>query len=682
MTGGVVLSIKEVCTCVPRRSNAAVAEPLAGSLFVHSSFSSRIAARTDLKFRNDKLKELKIRPRVKSTYRWKSECVRASASNGSGSRSSNLQSIESQEKGSIKKYQADLANRITSGEFTVAHPKYQWFKEFRYALANLGPVGRSFAKTLANAERGIRRQKSREMPEASGDVKAVIGEPMFIPLYKLYLTYGGVFRLTFGPKSFVIVSDAAVAKHLLRDNAKGYSKGILAEILEFVMGKGLIPADAEVWRVRRRAIVPALHRKYVAAMMDLFGKSTQNLCTKLDIAINNGEDVEMESLFSKLTLDIIGKAVFNYDFDSLSHDEGIVEAVYVALREAEARSTAIIPYWNLPFAQAIFPRQRKVATSLKLINDTLDTIITTCKKIVEEEDVDFHDEYMSDRDPSILHFLLASGDEVSSKQLRDDLMTLLIAGHETTAAVLTWTFYLLSQNPIVVEKLQSEVDATLGERMPTVADMKNLKYTTRVINESMRLYPQPPVLIRRALEDDKLGKFTVKKGDDIFISIWNLHRSPSYWVNPEEFNPERWPLDGPDPNEVTQNFRYLPFGGGQRKCVGDMFATYESITAVAMLARRYNFDLAVDAPPVGMTTGATIHTSSGLKMTVTRRARPVIFPVMERPIVTAMNKNGSVARYDAIKGSIEVLTAENGSADSPTEKEKEEASIQKSASTT
>ncbi|PPD72672.1 hypothetical protein GOBAR_DD30430 [Gossypium barbadense] len=181
--------------------------------------------------------------------------------------------------------------------------------------------------------------------------------------------------------------------------------------------------------------------------------------------------------------------------------------------------------------------------------------------------------------------------------------------------------------------------------------MKKLKYTTRVINESLRLYPQPPVLIRRSIENDVLGKYPIKRtcsidqmdsrklmgepsvvsklqdeGEDIFISVWNLHRSPSLWQDAEKFNPERWPLDGPNPNETNQNFCYLPFGGGPRKCVGDMFASFETVVAVAMLIRRFNFQMALGAPPVEMTTGATIHTTQGLKMTVTRRMKPPIIP--------------------------------------------------------
>lgn len=503
--------------------------------------------------------------------------------------------VERSEKPALKQYQEELAARIRSNEFTSESQMLN-LKKLRSFLSKFGGAGRAFAKSIAFAERKWRIEKSYQMPEATGDIRAVVGEPFFVPLYNLFLAYGGVFRLKFGPKSFVIVSDPMVAKHILKDNSKSYSKGILAEILEFVMGKGLIPADGEVWRVRRRAIVPALHRKYVEAMLELFGRAADNLCKKLDAASNDGEDVEMESLFSRFTLDVIGKAVFNYEFDSLSNDTGIVEAVYDVLREAEARSTALIPYWNIPIVKDLFPRQRKVSASLKLINEILDDLINICKRMVEDEDVQFHEEYVNERDPSILHFLLASGDDVSSKQLRDDLMTMLIAGHETSAAVLTWAFYLLAQNPEVTLKLQREVDSVLGDRLPTIDDMKNLKYTTRVINEALRLYPQPPVLIRRSLENDVLGRYHIKKDEDIFISVWNLHRSPLYWVDADKFKPERWPINGPNPNENTENFSYLPFGGGPRKCVGDMFATFETVAATAMLIRRFNFELSVGAP--------------------------------------------------------------------------------------
>ncbi|MFQ6650674.1 hypothetical protein Gotur_023186, partial [Gossypium turneri] len=339
-----------------------------------------------------------------------------------------------------EKRRAELSARIASGEFTVQKSGFPSL--LKNGLSKIGvPSG-----VLEILFKGVDDVEDYpKIPEAKGAIKAIRSEAFFIPLYELYLTYGGIFRLTFGPKSFLIVSDPSIAKHILKDNSKAYSKGILAEILDFVMGKGLIPADGEIWRIRRRAIVPALHQKYVAAMISLFGLATDRLCQKLDDAATDGEDVEMESLFSRLTLDIIGKAVFNYDFDSLTNDTGIVEAVYTVLREAEDRSVSPIPTWEIPIWKDLSPQQRKVTEALKLINDVLDDLIATCKRLVEEEELQFSDEYMNEQDPSILHFLLASGDDVSSKQLRDDLMTMLIAGHETSAALLTWTFYLLSK---------------------------------------------------------------------------------------------------------------------------------------------------------------------------------------------------------------------------------------------
>lgn len=496
------------------------------------------------------------------------------------------------------------------------------------------------ALELAKLGRQWRAEAARRMPEARGDIREIVGQPVFVPLFKLYLAYGKIFRLSFGPKSFVIISDPAYARQILLTNAEKYSKGILSEILDFVMGTGLIPADGETWKIRRRAVVPALHKKYLASMVNMFAECAINGTSTLSKAHQEGKPIEMENFFSRFALDIIGKAVFNYDFDSLQHDDPVIKAVYTALREAEYRSTYPIPYWNVPFLRWIVPRQRACTEALVLINDTLDELISKCKRLVEEEDEEFVEEFLSEADPSILHFLIASGDDITSKQLRDDLMTLLIAGHETTAAVLTWTFYLLAQKPEVVKRLQQEIDSVLGDRLPTMEDMRSLKFTMRVINESMRLYPQPPVLIRRALQEDVFDSYTVPKGSDLFISVWNLHRSPTLWDNPNDFNPDRFgPLDRPVPNEVTENFAYLPFGGGRRKCIGDQFALFESLVAMAMFLRRFEFDMAPDAPEVGMTTGATIHTTNGLWMSV--RPRTEFYdPPTEVSAVCAGHANG------------------------------------------
>lgn len=519
-----------------------------------------------------------------------------------------------------------LEERINAGEFGRADTQQslrdRLTKPLRRKAAEMGGPGRALAMAMAQQAVQWRTNAKGRMPTASGDIREIVGQPVFVPLYKLYRVYGGVFRLSFGPKQFVVLSDPKAAKQVLMENAGAYSKGILSEILDFVMGQGLIPAGEEVWKVRRRAIQPALHRKYIEAMVDMFGDCTMHGCEVLEDKAKRGESVEMENYFSRYALDVIGKAVFNYDFDSLTKDDPVIQAVYTTLREAEYRSIAFLPYWKIKALCYVVPRQRKCLEALEIINETLDTLISRTKRLVEEEDEDFVEDYLNRADPSILHFLIASGDEVTSKQLRDDLMTLLIAGHETTAAVLTWTMYCLVQNQEVVSRLREEVDRVLGDRKPAMEDLKELKFTTRCINEAMRLYPQPPVLIRRALEDDVINGFDVKEGSDIFISVWNLHHAPELWEDSETFNPDRFPLDEPMPNEKNQDFKYLPFGGGRRKCIGEQFALFESITALAMIVRRFNFEMDPEAPEVTMTTGATIHVGEGFYLKMKKRGMP------------------------------------------------------------
>ena len=332
-----------------------------------------------------------------------------------------------------------LEERIASGEFTKdssTGPLRKVADSIKSALPGFketeSPIIKALILSLTKTQKKWKREADSQMPVASGDIREIAGQPVFVPLYKLFLAYGEQFVLAIGPKKFVVVSDNKVAKEILLHQAKSFSKGLLSEILDFVMGQGLIPANGEVWKIRRKIIVPALHRKYVASMVDMFGDCGLKGSAQLARAEIDGTSVEMENFYSRLALDIIGKAVFNYDFDSLKTDDPVIKAVYTVLREAEYRSVTFIPYWKVPPLSYLVPRQRACQEALVVVNDTLNVLIERCKKIVEESDDEFVEEYMNKEDPSILHFLIASGDDVTSKQLRDDLMTLLIAGHETT----------------------------------------------------------------------------------------------------------------------------------------------------------------------------------------------------------------------------------------------------------
>ncbi|KAK4272807.1 hypothetical protein QN277_021312 [Acacia crassicarpa] len=464
------------------------------------------------------------------------------------------------------------------------------------------------------------------IPSASAkldDVSDLLGGALFLPLFKWMNEYGSIYRLAAGPRNFVVVSDPAIAKHVLRNYGK-YAKGLVSEVSEFLFGSGFAIAEGALWTVRRRAVVPSLHKRYLSVIVDrVFCRCAERLVEKLQYDALNGTPVNMEEKFSQLTLDVIGLSVFNYNFDSLNSDSPVIEAVYTALKEAEARSTDILPYWKVKALCKIIPRQIKAEKAVNVIRETVEELILKCKEIVEAEGerIDGSDEYVNDTDPSILRFLLASREEVSSLQLRDDLLSLLVAGHETTGSVLTWTLYLLSKDSSSLAKAQEEVDRVLQGRRPAYEDIKDLKFLTRCIIESLRLYPHPPVLLRRAQVPDVLpGNYKVDSGQDIMISVYNIHHSSEVWERAEEFLPERFDLDGPVPNETNTDFRFIPFSGGPRKCVGDQFALLEATVALAIFLQHMNFELVPDQN-ISMTTGATIHTTNGLYMKLSPRQR-------------------------------------------------------------
>ena len=499
-------------------------------------------------------------------------------------------------------------------------------------------------------------------PIATGEMSDIADGTMFIGLQNYQTTYGSPYKLCFGPKSFLVISEPAQARHILRDASTSYDKGVLAEILKPIMGKGLIPADPATWSVRRRQIVPAFHKAWLEHMVGLFGYCNQPLIDSLNQQVDRNQGkANMESFFNSVALDIIGLAVFNFNFGSVTSESPVIKAVYSALVEAEHRSMTPAPYWDLPLANQLVPRLRKFNADLKLLNDVLDNLIDLAKATRQVEDIEELENrnYDQVKDPSMLRFLVdMRGADIDNKQLRDDLMTMLIAGHETTGALLTWALFELVRNPDCMKQLQSEIDEVVGDRVPNYEDIKKMKYLRLVLAETLRLYPEPPLLIRRCRTPDELPagggrEATVIRGMDIFIAIYNIHRDERYWPKADEFDPMRFtrPYKNPDipdwagfdptkwegklyPNEIASDFAFLPFGGGARKCVGDEFAILEAAVTLAMVLRRFDFEFdpasfegkadimgpAKDLNhPVGIRTGATIHTRNGLNMIVKKR---------------------------------------------------------------
>ena len=507
------------------------------------------------------------------------------------------------------------------------------------------------------------RQLSRAFPWGNGApvTEGVLGDllkeevraaPLFVPLYDYYREYGGVYNLGAGPKWFVVVSDPVAVRTMFKDNADAFSKGILTDIMKPIMGDGLIPANKEVWAKRRPTVGAGFHGAWLKHMVTLFGASATRLADKLDGFADPADPktVNVEDELYAMALDVIGKAVFNYEFGALKEETPLIKAVYRVLRESEHRSTFPLQYWNIPGAMDIVPRQKQFKEDIEAINEELSALIASALRTRSETDLEEMErrDYANVEDASLLRFLVdVRGDEATGEQLRDDLMTMLIAGHETTAAVLTWTMYLLATNPEELKKAQREVDEVVADPggVPTVEEIRKLELVRLTLAESMRLYPAPPILIRRALEDVTLPKggmgkeITLKKGTDCFVAVWNLHRSPDLWENPETFDPSRFTrafandevegwgglqpelVTGLYPNEQSTDFAFVPFGGGQRRCAGDMFAMMEATTALSVLLKRFDWELACEAKEVEMITGATIHTKAGMPVKLKKRRR-------------------------------------------------------------
>jgi len=524
-------------------------------------------------------------------------------------------------------------------------------------------------------------------PLAAADVEGLDFQAIFLALKTYFDRYGSVYKMCFGPKSFMVVNDPVVARHILRENSKNYDKGALALVLEDIMGKGLIPADPITWAKRRRAIAPGFHKLYLERMVSEFGQGNANLIPLLLKASKEGTVLDVEEKFGSLALDIIGKAVFNYDFGSVNEESPVVKAAIRTLAEVEHRALTPAPYWKIPGANKVVPRLVEFNTDMNLLNDVLYKLIDECLESRNPEELEAlkKKDYSKVKDPSMLRFLIdLRGEECDSKQMRDDLITLLIAGHETTAAVLTWLVYALSQHPEALKVVQKEIDEVVGDRYPTIEDIKMMPEVQKVIAETLRMWPAPPLFIRCATEADQWpeggtgieGGCKLARANDLFISTYNLGRSPQLWKDPDVFDPQRWDhpfyndevkgWKGYDPErrtpglwvanlEIATDHAMLPFGAGERKCVGDTFALLEAAVSVVMMLRRFEFDLEMPNGPVnpdkldpnnpdksigmvGMKSAATIHTATGLFCRIKERfpgetnCPPLVDPILKKNV--------------------------------------------------
>ena len=410
-------------------------------------------------------------------------------------------------------------------------------------------------------------------------------------------------RKIFGRRLFVI-NDLAAIKHVLIDNAANYRKTeITRRILEPGLGKGLITSEGETWRQHRRAMSPAFDHRSIAAYTPVMTQAAEELLAEWG-QVAAGAAIDVQTAMMQVTLDIISRTMFSSDSDDIVTIMGRSAGRYQAEMRPNMMDMMGWPKWL-----AGLPRNWVARRTLGEFDRVID-------RLIDERTRD-PGNYPKD----LLARLIAARDEqtgggMSAQEVRDHVITIFLAGHETTAMALTWTWFLLSQHPQEESKLHAELDAVLGGRAPTHEDLSQLTYTRMVVEESMRIYPPVHTIGREALADDALLGRRIPKGSTILISPWLLHRHVKLWDNPARFDPERF---APERAAARPRFSYLPFGGGKRICIGAAFALAEATVLLATLAQRYSLRVLPGhkVEPQGL---ITLRARHGMKMLLTPRS--------------------------------------------------------------
>lgn len=360
-----------------------------------------------------------------------------------------------------------------------------------------------------------------------------------------------------------------------------------------ILGNGLVTSDGDYWRRQRKLIQPAFHARRIEAYAEEMVKLTLRVLQSWQ----DGKTVDVNDTMMRLTLAIVAKTILDTDINADA--EKIAEAVTVFQRLAFG--VDIFPLW-LPTPTHL--KQRRVE---KTMNAIVAALISQRRKVVEDRG-------------DLLSMLLNSVDEagqgMTDKQVRDEIVTLFLAGHETTANALSWTWYLLAQHSAVEQKLHDELDSVLHGNSPTLADLKNLPYSEQVLQEAMRLYPPVWNMSRQALTDVEIGGYIIPKGSEVNLNTYAMHHDPRWWQEPERYIPERF---NPDRQTSVPKMAYLPFSTGPRVCIGNSFAMMEARLILAATASQYRLRMAVGQPPVQMEPLIALRPKHGLSMIVETR---------------------------------------------------------------
>ena len=402
-----------------------------------------------------------------------------------------------------------------------------------------------------------------------GSLPQLIKNP-FGYLKQAQANYGDIYNLNLGISKMLIVNHPRHLQHILVDNAQNYRKGgAMWDAVRAMLGNGLVVSEGSFWMRQRRMMQPQFHRQRLAALTDLMVSAIDEALDTWEKSAN-GSNFNVSPAFTELTMKVITRTLFGTGLDKEEMDKASKALDYAVSYIIKAIALNSLPSW-MPA-----PGKKEYQKAIKQIDETVYRIIADSRKGNGESN-------------HLLAMLLdmvdaETGEGMTDEQLRDEVTTMFLAGYETTSIALAWACDFLTHHADVMEKLQAEVDAAVGDRLPTFADLMKMPYSRMILSETLRIRPAAWQLPRTAVEDDEIDGFQIPAGTTITSLIYMCHYHPEEWDKPEVFDPERFQQDK---TEKRHKFAYMPFGAGQRKCIGMDFALMEGQLALAMVAQRY-----------------------------------------------------------------------------------------------
>lgn len=386
---------------------------------------------------------------------------------------------------------------------------------------------------------------------------------------------GDVVRIRYGTLRFYLLSHPDHVEWVLQRNARNYLKGFNRAKIAILLGNGLVVNEGASWLRQRRLMQPAFHRQHLERFAEAMVEEIGKMLERWEIPAATGQPLDAAKEMKHLTRRVIMRTMFGLE-EGDEEGERIAQAFRTALSTLGVRY--LLPLW---FGRLPLGLNRRFERALAVLDEKVYRIIAERRRDGTKAHDDLLSMLMEARDEE-------SGEPMTEKQLRDEVLLLYLAGHETTANTLSWVWYLLSRHPEARRRVHEEASRILGSRPPAFKDLPQLLYTRMVIDETLRLYPPADTIIRKPLEDDVIGGYRIPAGSGLALSPYVTHHRADLWDNPEGFDPERF---APGKSQGRPRYAYYPFGGGPRQCIGNGFALMEATLVVAAVARRYRLDL-------------------------------------------------------------------------------------------